>query len=145
MDNEFMLLSNFEFEFAQMKLVSGHEIVCEVIEWPDEDDFEIVSRNVLSVILVDHDGERKYTFRPFLQYCESQSDLVILNINHVMSINRPNFLLINDYKLAIKQMHEIMNARFDIFEKERKKEAVKKHTGDSDEPRIIQFPVKNLH
>ena len=52
MDKESMLLSNFEFEFAQMKLVSGHEIVCEVIEWPNEDDFEIVTRNLLSVLIV---------------------------------------------------------------------------------------------
>ena len=62
-----------------------------------------------------------------------------------MSINRPNFLLINDYKLAIKQMHETMIARLDIFEKERKREVLAKHTGDSDASCIIQFPGKNLH
>ena len=138
-----MLFENFEHEYAQLKLTSGHEIVCEVIEWPEEEDYEIVARNVLSIVIIEQDGERRYTFRPFLQYCETNDELVIININHVMSINRPNFLLINDYKLACAHMHESMNARYKHFERERQKEILKKNLpSDSDQvpKKVLKFP-----
>ncbi len=140
------MFEKFEYEYAQLKLTSGHEIVCEVIEWPDEEDYEIITRNVLSIVIVEMEGERRYTFRPFLQYCESNDEIIILNINHVMTINRPNFLLVNDYKLACSQMHEAMDIRYKHFERERQKEILKKNinsgsTKDSDSTlNILKFP-----
>ena len=137
-----MSFEKFDHEYAQLKLASGHKLVCEVIEWPNEEDYEIVARNVLSIIIVEQDNERRYTFRPFLQYCESNEDFVILNINHVMSINRPNFLLVNDYRLACAHMHELMNHRFKTFERERQKEIMKQlNKGSSSKKSSTERPI----
>lgn len=113
---------------AQFKLASGHEIICELIDIEDEtldsstrkktSDNEILTRNVLMIIPVDYNGERKFLFRPFLQYVESNDDIVILNTSHIVSMNRPNVMLINDYKIAMSEYHREHEERKKEYAKE---------------------------
>lgn len=153
---------------AQFKLASGHEIICELIDIEDESldssarkktsDNEILTRNVLMIIPVDYNGERKFLFRPFLQYVESNDDIVILNTSHIVSMNRPNVMLINDYKIAVSEYHREHEERKKEYAKEIAKHLRrvqdsferKLHTlveGDSDHEfneftNVVVFPTK---
>ena len=52
---------------AQFKLTSGHEIVCDVIEWCDEGDTEIIARNVMQIVAGQiSDNESVFMFRPWI-------------------------------------------------------------------------------
>lgn len=122
---------------AQFKLTSGHEIICELIAEfnPEEDsaetgkrklgENEILARNILMIIPVDYNGERKFMFRPFLQYAESSEDLIILNSAHIVSMNRPNIMLVNDYKISLAEIHEEYEERKKDYAREVSKHVAK--------------------
>ena len=50
-----------ELEYRQFKLTSGEEIVCEVMEWNDEAEVEILVRKAMRLTLIEMgDGTKFY-------------------------------------------------------------------------------------
>ena len=139
---------------AQFKLTSGHEIVCDVIEWCDEGDTEIIARNVMQIVAGQiSDNESVFMFRPWINFIENNDEYVLINTNHIVSTNRPNKCLITEYKYAVDDMHMIAierAAEYDLIEAEaeeelnssdRIKKSMKKAL-DNTTPRsnVISFP-----
>lgn len=105
-----------EKELAQLKLADGHEIVCEVVEWPEKGDDQIVIRNAMSIVVLEsHDGESAYVFRPFIHFLETNEDFILLNSGHVMSMNRPKEYLSEQYDLSVISMLETNKERVDEY------------------------------
>lgn len=139
---------------AQFKLTSGHEIVCDVIEWGDEGDTEIIIRNVMQIVSGQiSDNESVFMFRPWINFIENHDEYVLLSTNHIVSSNRPNRCLVTEYKYAVDDMHMVgieRAAEYDLIEAEaeeelsssdRVKHSMKKAL-DNATPRsnIINFP-----
>ena len=98
---------------TQFRLANGDEILCEVMEEPKEDDYNIVVRNAMKVITVDrHDnGFRYYTFRPWMVYQDRADMLQLLNYSHIVGEAKPNKLLDDQYKIALKNETKLVEAR----------------------------------
>jgi len=96
-------------DLAQIRLTNGSEIVCEVMEWPREQDNQMIMRNAMAIICYDHaDGDTSYAFRPFVHFLNDETDYVVVNVDHVLSYNRPTEYLTEQYQVAVNEA--LMNA-----------------------------------
>jgi len=114
-------MSNFPIQ--QFRLISGEEILCEIVEWGD-DKKEILIRNVMAVetTIFDNNNERFYMFRPWLLYIENDNEIVIFNTDTVIGNATPNELLSMQYLEAVRDMKKISEERYDDY---KKREAMK--------------------
>ena len=89
-------------DLAQFKLTCGSEIVCEVMEWPDDESNQIIVRNAMCVIDYEYEGpNRAYAFRPWVHFLDDDKDYVMVNSDHIISMNRPTEYLTDQYQLAL--------------------------------------------
>lgn len=91
------------FELKQFKLASGDEVLCEVIEWPKDDELEIIARNVLKVYSVmTATGEFQHTLKPWMVLQLAETNQVLINIAHVVGEGNPN-------KYCKEQYYKVVN------------------------------------
>ena len=109
---------------AQFKFSNGQEVVCEVMEWPEEsNEKDIIVRNAMSIMMGETpEGERVYMFRPWAHYLDSPEEYIIINSLHVVSTNRPSNSLIEEYEYAVKEMHMHSRERDKIMKEEREEQ-----------------------
>ena len=138
-------------EIKHFKLTNGEEIVCDVVEWPDEDGDspDIVVRNAFKIIQSGTDrveGIRYYQFRPWMVYQDEPEMFQILNGNHIIGEANPPESLLEQYLKIIDA--DVMTS--DDIEKrlaEYVDEVANLINGDSDViSKIVKFPTKTrLH
>jgi hypothetical protein len=149
-----------ELDFAQFKLASGHEIVCEVLEWCDPatpDSKEIIIKNVMQIVngQVNESGESIFMFRPFVNFCEGEKEYMVMDMRHVITVNRPNKHLAAEFIYAVEEMNAIAQDRDDEvaeaeaeFAKNLEKNnarlaASMKRVMGKDGDNVVQFPFIN--
>lgn len=144
------------YDVKQFKLTSGEEIICEVIEWPEEDDegkwSDMVVRNVYKIVALDQNtsGARYYTFRPWMIYQEGEDVFQTLNWEHIIGEGNPTEKLLEQYFMSIKgespdeeeAKREIQKRLEDYIENLRNMVQGQQVAGDSDsDPKVIKFPT----
>tara|TARA_R110002126_G_scaffold164368_1_gene312276 strand:- start:155 stop:622 length:468 start_codon:yes stop_codon:yes gene_type:complete len=99
-------------QLSQMKLTNGSEIVCEVVEWAAEDDNQLIAKNCMTIINYEYDdGQRGYAFKPWINFLDDERDLVMINVDHVISVNKPSDYLIDQYNISVTETLENAKAR----------------------------------
>lgn len=90
-------------EIRQFKLVNNDEIMCEVVEYHEDDD-AIVIRKTMKMVQMDNmaNGTRYYAFRPFMMYQLTKEAFQIVNCEHIIAEANPNQELILEYFKAIE-------------------------------------------
>ena len=133
----------------QLKLSNGDEIVCDVVEWPEDDEPNaLVVRNAYKIHMLHPivPGEnRYYQFRPWMVYQDDSSFFQILNGDHILAEATPSQDMLVQYKRLLNDEEE------DNFEKLQDKlkemldlvnaEEVDLYGGDSDMGNLIRFPT----
>lgn len=147
-------------EIKQFKLSSGEEIVCEVIEWPHDDDdggtSDLVVRNVHKIVALEQSisGARMYTFRPWMVYQEGDEIFQTINWNHIIGEANPTEKVLEYYFVAVKGGGDAdEEAKQDIQKRledyiNTLRTAVEERTGYSDsdsDPKIIKFPTDRTY
>ena len=99
----------------QFKLTNGEELVCEVVQEPDDDDINLVIRNALKIITLEdrETGTRIYSFRPWMVYQDYPDLLQLLNINHILGEAKPNKVLATQFYQALQQEKAQAEANID--------------------------------
>lgn len=101
----------------QFKLTNGEEILCEVVEWPDETHSEILARNVIQIVtkettMVENPGYgRYYVLRPWMMYVDGYKEIVMINPNSVLGTATPAADTLEQYCHGILKMQEINDER----------------------------------
>lgn len=114
------------YDVVQMKLTNGSEVVCEVLEWPDSSDNQMIVRNALSIVNVEIEGgERIYMFVPWIHFNESSKDYLLVNTDHIIATAKPNGYLFDQYKVAVFETNNAHKEREEEHEK-RKRDGLKK-------------------
>lgn len=109
-----------ENEVRQFKLASGEEIVCEVVQWHNEEELELVVRKAMKLVMGEmSSGVKYYSFRPWMVYQENPEDFIVLNGNHVIGIGYPTDMLIKQYNEAVDDMYKQHIEREKEFASER--------------------------
>lgn len=144
------------YDVKQFKLNNGEEIVCEVVEWCESPFKEIVVRNVMKIASTRVGEEFYYVFRPWLQYQESEENLIVINSDHVVATAHPSYLLITQWAKAVSEMHGAAVDREYDYKKDYQQKlqklvnditnaATTSVMNDSDSPsNVIKFP-ETLH
>ena len=105
----------------QFILTNGQEIICDVIEWAEENFSEIVVRNCMEIVWIHEKDTRIYMFKPWMHYQESGEDLIVVNSEHIVSTAAPTEGLAHQYDIAVKDMNEAGEFRKTDFLEERQK------------------------
>ena len=88
----------------QMKLTTGDEIICEVVEWDDDEGPAVVIRNALKLITIDReDGIRYHVFRPFMIMQLEEDTFQSLNSEHILVEATPVEEVVKEYYNAINK------------------------------------------
>ena len=90
-------------EIRQFKLANNDEIMCEVVEYHEDDD-AIVIRKTMKMVQMDNmaNGTRYYAFRPFMMYQLTKDAFQIVNCEHIVAEANPAQDLILEYFKAIE-------------------------------------------
>lgn len=97
---------------VQLKLSSGDEIICEVMEWPDPNGNEMIIRNAMTMTYsFDVDNEQMFGLRPWFTMVENENEYIIINVNHVTGTARPSATYFKEYRSALNHMHEMGKKR----------------------------------
>jgi hypothetical protein len=86
------------YEVKQFKLISGEEIICEVVEWAQEGDDQLIIRNAMQVENRYWEEEMTYQFHPWMLYIENPLELIVMSSNHVLALTNPSPHLLAQYK-----------------------------------------------
>ena len=90
-------------KIKQLKLVSGEEIICEIIEETDDD---LIVRAPLAIQFhTNDDSTRMWTFRLFMCYQDDPERFVLVKIDKIMGIANPIDQLVKQYLDGIKEMY----------------------------------------
>ena len=84
-----------------IKLVTGDEIICELVE---DDERDIVVRNALKMVSQMRDGYKFYTFKNFMIYQDRPDQLQIIRAMHVVSYAVPPEDLIAEWEIGLNEM-----------------------------------------
>ena len=97
------------YEIKQFKLTNDEEIVCEVVEWPSEQEPSMVIRKAMKVISMENyrEGARYYAFRPWLMFQDHKDNLQVLNSLHIVVEASPSEYLIDQYKKVCIELEKV--------------------------------------
>ena len=138
-------------EIRQFKLANDDEIMCEVVEYPEEDD-AIVIRKTMKMVQMDNmaNGTRYYAFRPFMMYQMTKEAFQIINCAHIIGEANPNQDLILEYFKAIetamedeggaKENMDDMREKYNNFVK-RQNEMLMSELDSSTGSNVIKFSI----
>ncbi len=134
-----------------LKLITGEEVICDVL---DETTESIVINNAMSLIQNTlKTGEKFFTFKTFMVYQDTPTNVMIIFTNKIMSLAIPAKEMVEQYTTALKEMANYLEENYgqsiektveeemslDDFLDEMKKESEKSGVFDSD----ITGMVKN--
>jgi len=119
-------------QVKQLKLSTGEEIMCEILE---EDDYDLIIRNPLTIQFAQaEDGQRMWSFRLFMCYQDDPDRFILLKLDKIVSIANPVDEILKQYVQAVDSIMD-----YEGTEPEYDDEFV---SMDSDSPNnILKFPT----
>lgn len=93
-------------DIRQFKLTNEEEIICEVVEWNDDETDTMVVRGALKIIAIDDSSlsMRYYTFKPWMMMNSDPNSIQVLNSFHIVSECAPTKVAIGHYNDVINEM-----------------------------------------
>lgn len=96
----------------QFKMTNGEEIICQVLEYPEEDDTDYVVKDALSMITrTVGTSHTKYMFKPWFTMAEREDQYISIAKDHIVACVSPNTALYSEYRKARREMHLNSRAR----------------------------------
>ena len=96
----------------QFKMTNGEEIICQVLEYPEEDDTDYVVKDALSMITrTVGTSHTKYMFKPWFTMAEREDQYISIAKDHIVACVSPNTTLYSEYRKARREMHLNSRAR----------------------------------
>jgi len=142
---------------VHLRMSSGDEVICEVMEWPSDDNSEMIVRNAMTLSYsYDEEFAQIFGLKPWFTFLENYNEYVIIDTNKVMATAKPNKAFITEYVDAVAQMHQLgvkrkRDAQRETIEQEKRfleaLEMMQSKLGskDSSSTNVISFPDKTIH
>lgn len=90
----------------QFKLTNGEEIICQVVDWPEEDDTDYIVHNALLLMQQIINGTRtKYMFKPWFTMAEKSDQYISISKDQIVACVYPNEILNVEYINAKREMY----------------------------------------
>ena len=95
-------------QIKQFKLSNDDEIICEVLQWDDDENRSVIIRAVMRIINIEdyNRGLRFFAFRPWMSFKDDPEELQSLNGEHIIAETLPDKELIKHYVVTISNIKE---------------------------------------
>ena len=92
----------------QFKMANGDELICEIVQWPVNDEQEVVVRKILKINSADNyfSSTKYYSLRPYMSFFDDIGLLYILNPFHILCEVEPSPDLRSLYLETIQMIEE---------------------------------------
>ena len=91
-------------DVKQFKLNSGEEIVCEIVDYADEEYCDILIRRAFEIkCILAPDQTRFYAMKPWMSLQEGRDKYINLNTNHIVGEGSPSKQVMTHYKNCVKE------------------------------------------
>ncbi|HAW79393.1 MAG TPA: hypothetical protein DCX27_06540 [Balneola sp.] len=79
-------------DIRQLKLSTGEEIVCQILDWADEEAGDLVIRHAYRLYTVDDDvrGYRLFSIKPWMTMQEGDDMFITMNIMNIAAQAKPS-------------------------------------------------------
>ena len=95
-------------------MVSGEEVICEVVDWENDDDNVLIRNAMVIEINWDLDKDEKiYLFKPWFLYIERAEEVIVVDSTKIMANTEPNELLAIQYLSAVDDAKRISQERIE--------------------------------
>jgi len=140
---------------VQLRMSSGDEVICEVMEWPSDESAEMIVRNAMTLSYsYDEDFTQIFGLKPWFTMLENYNEYIIIDTNKVMATAKPNQMFLEEYIDAVAQMHQSgvnrkKHLQKEMVEQERRFLDALEHlqskvdSKDSSISNVLQFPPKD--
>ena len=104
---------NIDKAYKQFKLSNDDEIVCEVLEWNNEENDAIIVRNVMKVVFMEdfEKGIRFYAFRPWMVFVDDPSEVHTINSGHIVAEITPSADILKHYVKSLNEINEQLKVK----------------------------------
>jgi hypothetical protein len=89
----------------QFKLTNGEEIICQVVEWPEDDDTDYIVHNALLLMQQIVNGTTKYMFKPWFTMAEKSDQYISISKEQIVACVYPNEVLNVEFINAKREMY----------------------------------------
>ena len=122
-------------EIIQLKLTSGEEVLCEIIEWDSEHNATMVVKNAFEIVFLQSPtgAMRLCTLRPFMVGQIEEGYNIALNGDLIVSQANPTREILNNYRDTLQEYMKFNTGPTDEELKEIENEEIMEN--------IIHFPV----
>jgi len=88
----------------QFKLNNGEEIVCEILEYADDDYYDLLIRRAFEIkCIIGPDYTRYYAMKPWMTVSEGKDNLISLNTSSIIGEVNPAKIVMEHYQSAVKE------------------------------------------
>jgi len=114
----------------QLKLVTGEELLAEILE---EDETDLIVKNTIKLVeSISDDGYKYYSFRNFMIYQDDPESVILLKVDKIVSVALPIQPLLRQYNLALIELEKDAIERSDAECRDIDKEGIDTEDGNSD-------------
>ena len=123
-----------EEEIIQLKLASGEEVLCEIIQWDDDQNATIVVKNAFEIVFLQSPtgAMRLCTLRPFMIGQVEEGYNIALNGDMITAQAQPTREILDNYRDTLEEYIKFNQGPTD----EELKEIEKEERAEN----ILQFP-----
>jgi hypothetical protein len=127
----------------QFKLNNGEEIVCEILEYADDDYYDLLIRRAFEIkCIMGPDYTRYYAMKPWMTVSEGKDNFISLNTASIIGEVNPSKPVMEHYRNAVRESEmsneEIARKMMDQVKKYEKGIDSEEKTSTN----IIDFPGK---
>lgn len=136
------------YSVKHIKLVTGEEVLAEIIE---EDDYDVVMRRALKLQTdIAPDKTRYHSFRSFMTYMDDPETFVILKSPSIVAVTYPMPQMLQQYRMTIEeiengqdyqQQREVVKVATSMLDELMDKMADNKDEGGDSDSNVIKFPT----
>lgn len=111
-------------EIKQFKLTNDDEIICEVLEWDNDDTSNIIVRRALKIINVEDysKGVRFFAFRPWMLFNDDPDELQTINSVHIIGELNPADSVVEKYMTSVVSLANAKHKSFPLDDVAKKAE-----------------------
>lgn len=91
-------------QVKQFKLVTGDDIICEVVN--DENESDLYIRNAYKIVSIEQDNKYYTVFRPFMMFQETPTQIMMVRTNQIVAAGIPLEQLYTQYVSAVRNFNE---------------------------------------
>jgi hypothetical protein len=93
----------------QIKLTSGEEVVCNIVDVQEEEGILIIS-DALKICEMENidEGYSYFVFRPLMSFVDDPGTLQILNMSHIILESTPSENILGHYGKTLKKMKHFL-------------------------------------